>query len=316
MENMNFTLMERFVVLKKTGKATMEYDAFVKMPTEEKAAYINAVEQEIFNSEIVDELSTSDGIVLKVDAAPYFAPLQGMHIAGVTIDEGSLVYDEASEILPTIGSMCCRLRPAEVTKDDFRLPKKLEVGRNCWYKGVIYEIAREVDSSRWLLLNSGEGFTMGVPKYTCYPVADEVFLVGDKVASAYSFTGTVTGYEEETNRVICISDKIANYSDDRTRYSYSVNELTNDTYNKQLAIAKQEEEQEKAEKRRKQMFYFELGKHYKINSELEVMATAATKEDNVNLIGVYEAYLQCVPVGATRDQYRYNHKIFNIQEMK
>jgi hypothetical protein len=53
---------------------------------------------------------------------------------------------------------------------------------------------------------------------------DEVYQVGDKVESTFgSFTGVVTGYELETNRVVCSSDKEVKSS--RIRYSYELKHL-------------------------------------------------------------------------------------------
>lgn len=60
--------------------------------------------------------------------------------------------------------------------------------------------------------------------------ADEVFEIGDTVNSIYNnFHGRVTGFEPETNRVVCVSLK--NHSIEwetggRCRYAYKPHELT------------------------------------------------------------------------------------------
>ena len=57
------------------------------------------------------------------------------------------------------------------------------------------------------------------------PVASTVYKIGDKVTSTLGggFVGTVTGFEHDTNRVICKSDKDS--SNNRTRYAYGVTEI-------------------------------------------------------------------------------------------
>ncbi|MMZ45228.1 hypothetical protein D3C76_403850 [compost metagenome] len=64
------------------------------------------------------------------------------------------------------------------------------------------------------------------------PLVTDVFKVGDRVKSRHTFEGVVTGYEEETNRVIVISDRIDEYIDrdgpgsgTRVRYSYKIHDL-------------------------------------------------------------------------------------------
>jgi hypothetical protein len=56
------------------------------------------------------------------------------------------------------------------------------------------------------------------------PICDEVFKVGDKIESILGggFTGEVTGFELEVNRVISKSDKS---STSRTRWSYGIQEV-------------------------------------------------------------------------------------------
>ena len=54
--------------------------------------------------------------------------------------------------------------------------------------------------------------------------AQAMFAIGDQVRSHNTFRGVVTGFEEETNRVICCSS--LGTTADRRRYAYKPNELT------------------------------------------------------------------------------------------
>lgn len=60
------------------------------------------------------------------------------------------------------------------------------------------------------------------------PVADDIFYPGDRVKSNLGggFTGVVLGYEYDTNRVICRSDKTDTLNGkDRCRYAYNIKDL-------------------------------------------------------------------------------------------
>lgn len=56
------------------------------------------------------------------------------------------------------------------------------------------------------------------------PIITEVFALGDPVETGHMFKGVVTGFEEETNRAICLSHKDAD-GDNRRRYAYKYNEI-------------------------------------------------------------------------------------------
>lgn len=64
-----------------------------------------------------------------------------------------------------------------------------------------------------------------VAKHFIEPLAELVVTPGQRVKSFHTFSGTVVAIEKETNRVICISDKIGKYDDDRTRWAYKLKEL-------------------------------------------------------------------------------------------
>lgn len=64
------------------------------------------------------------------------------------------------------------------------------------------------------------------------PLVTDVFKLGDKVQSKYTFRGRVVGYELSTNSVIAVSEKIAMYTDrnepgdgNRVRYSYKLDDI-------------------------------------------------------------------------------------------
>lgn len=64
-----------------------------------------------------------------------------------------------------------------------------------------------------------------VPKHYIEPLAHLVVKEGQRVKSFHTFSGRVVAFEKETNRVICVSDKIGKYDDDRTRWAYKLKEL-------------------------------------------------------------------------------------------
>lgn len=68
-----------------------------------------------------------------------------------------------------------------------------------------------------------------VSKCECQPVVTTLFSLGDSIVSKIggqsSLKGKVVGFETSTNRIICMSDKIRSYSDDRTRYAYSIEQV-------------------------------------------------------------------------------------------
>lgn len=97
-------------------------------------------------------------------------------------------------------------------------------GEVCGFEDAGKRIRIMFDSKLWTVVS--------VPAENVEPIATSIFPVGSKVRSKYSFTGTVTGYEPDTNRLICISDKIGSYqptsmhsNPDRTRFAYKLCEL-------------------------------------------------------------------------------------------
>lgn len=64
-----------------------------------------------------------------------------------------------------------------------------------------------------------------VPKREVEPLVSKLFKVGDKVRSRHWFRGRVTALEEESNRVICVSDYNDVHTGERTRWAYKPHEL-------------------------------------------------------------------------------------------
>lgn len=113
--------------------------------------------------------------------------------------------------------------------------KSLTLGNNealVIYKGKMYKaIASKIIEGKEMIAL----FDPSVPTWESVLVPAEevevnikdVFKIGDRVCSVFGqFHGVVTGYEEETNRAICKSDKT---STERCRYAYKAKELRLDT---------------------------------------------------------------------------------------
>lgn len=106
--------------------------------------------------------------------------------------------------------------------------KKLNIGDKCWMKQlkVPATIVAQYDENHWVVSSDNMQTNFVIYKGNCEPLMADIASVGDRVKSTIgSFIGTVVAIEEHSNRAICISDKISRYSDKRTRYSYSINEI-------------------------------------------------------------------------------------------
>lgn len=91
------------------------------------------------------------------------------------------------------------------------------------------------------------------------PLVYDVFSIGDHVISDIgTLKGRVVAFEYHTNRAIVVSDRIDNYKDKRTRYAYAIHEIEKYDPNK---------------------FTFVLGRWYRINNCMDVMAIESTFRD-------------------------------------
>lgn len=113
------------------------------------------------------------------------------------------------------------------------MKKKFEMGQEVMYKGKLHVIMAQSFNCWGIVPKADCNFvavTM-VPASSLQPIASDIFAVGDHVRRANGngfFMGKVTGFEHESNRVVCVSDKIGNYTGadaDRTRYAYLPSEL-------------------------------------------------------------------------------------------
>lgn len=102
-----------------------------------------------------------------------------------------------------------------------------------------------------------------VRKSSLEPMAFNTYEIGDRIQSKIGeLTGIVVAYELHTNKVICVSDKINRYKNDRTRYAYSLSEIK--------------------PKQKDGMFEFVLGKVYEVNG-LYLFASKADKPYHIDL---------------------------------
>lgn len=127
------------------------------------------------------------------------------------------------------------------------------------------------------------------------PLAQETFPMGSSVKYIKgSYTGEVVGYELCKNRVVTRSHKIGNYKNDRTRYSYAIDELEHVDNG---------------------MVRFEIDKYYAING---VTVRAMRDYDNpgcVHLLSARTNYNK-VPRNVHKDELRSKFGILNVQRVK
>ena len=183
-----------------------------------------------------------------------------------------------STIKPTASAWIAhRIKKERVTE--------MKVGEGCFVRGAIGRIVGENGPEHWIVVFNEKvtddvQFNLGpiscsiheaimISKDACEPICSNIFKIGDKIESLLSsgknsFKGTVTGFEVTANRVVCISDKIDNYEENRTRYAYKVSE-----------IKKYDADE----------WYFNTGKKYKLNgNQVVIVALNAKRENSVMLI--------------------------------
>jgi hypothetical protein len=115
------------------------------------------------------------------------------------------------------------------------MKKKFEMGQEVMYKGVLHNIVAQ-RFGQWGIVPKKTFQYVGqtynvllVPAEAIQPIASDVFAVGDEVRRINgTFEGKVTGFEHESNRIVCVSNRIGNYlgkDADRTRYAYLPSDL-------------------------------------------------------------------------------------------
>lgn len=125
----------------------------------------------------------------------------------------------------------------------------------------------------------------------------EVFELHANVKTKGTMTGIIVGFEPSTNRAVVMSDKIGNYAEDRTRYSYKQWELL--THNPNA-------------------FEFVPGKFYKVNGKetLFCVADPTYPEDlilyDANGKAVYDSLASIVD----KTGLQFSHGIQNVQVAK
>jgi hypothetical protein len=119
--------------------------------------------------------------------------------------------------------------------DYVRQSVKLQPGDHCFWGGHEYIISGSSSKDQWVLFRADGSVSWNaivVARRQVEPLAKNIFKIGDRVESQHTFTGKVMGYEPETNRVVCMSDKLEFYKDllgpgsgQRARWSYKVWEI-------------------------------------------------------------------------------------------
>lgn len=96
------------------------------------------------------------------------------------------------------------------------------IGQKVLFQGAEVEIVAKFSPQDWVVLGTNMSYGLVVPEKQLKALATDTFNVGDVVQGLRHFTGVVTGFEHETNRVVCRSA----HEQDRRRYSYAPYELT------------------------------------------------------------------------------------------
>jgi hypothetical protein len=100
--------------------------------------------------------------------------------------------------------------------------RSITVGSKVLFEGFTYQVVGITGDHAAIFhpeVSNTAAFLVPVSRLTLD--AEATFEIGDKVCSHLSFRGRVTGFEKETNRVICKSDR----QNDRVRYAYKPHEL-------------------------------------------------------------------------------------------
>jgi hypothetical protein len=206
---------------------------------------------------------------------------------------------------------------------------KLEIGKKCFVNGKVGKIVAQDSITKWVVMydkpfNSfsiaaGECAAVSdncclhngtkeainfdrafvVNKLDCEPLATELFAVGDSIKSLLingGLVGTITSFEQSTNRVVCVSDRIKAYHEERTRYAYKINEI---------------------EKFDPNAYTFILGSRYKINNKVTVTAIEDPTEESFVLLVDNNGRIayRDVPRNARLDGLKMIYDIFNIQKV-
>lgn len=111
----------------------------------------------------------------------------------------------------------------------------LDIGDKCFWKGKVWEITGTHGRGRWVMYDTLGSHNVHseaavIAKDAVEILAHEAFKVGDKVMRGdkpdCTFKGRVTGYEPETNRVVCVSGFNTDPMEERTnRWAYKPHEL-------------------------------------------------------------------------------------------
>lgn len=128
------------------------------------------------------------------------------------------------------------------------------IGEKVWVKdkGTFEVVGKGKLHNRPVVFVSDENFSTALPAYLkdVEPLITEVFAEGDLVKGVHTFEGKVIGFEQETNRVLCVG--LAETG--RTRYAYKYNELTIKKAAKDNLTPPEG------------VFYLEVGKKYQLTS--------------------------------------------------
>jgi|SRR5206468_5995807 len=142
------------------------------------------------------------------------------------------------------------------------------------------------------------------------PICDTMFSIGDEVTSILeippssnrtNFMGVVTGFEYDTNRVICKSTKESVPEDTRQRYAYRIDEII------------------KANRAEKLQFEFKPGMLYMINNTTKVMAVDSLfNPEEVMLFGHNDGAIlwRDIPKKAFLPSLKVYKNIYNVQQIK
>jgi hypothetical protein len=121
---------------------------------------------------------------------------------------------------------------------DYRLGQRLFLhGRHVVLTGLAQHVAGIIHHEVRTIENFDDGSMYGIGSTSMIPlsslqeVCSDLFPLHSQIRSLLSanienaLIGKVVGYEFHKNRVVVVSNKIEKYSEQRSRYSYAINEL-------------------------------------------------------------------------------------------
>lgn len=180
--------------------------------------------------------------------------------------------------------------------------KRMLIGQNCYITlgdgaHIISKICGVTEKGYFVLDSSGNTFSVPIRLEDCEEIAIDVFPIGTKVKTEFpgsnGFEGKVVAYEEDTNRLICISNRVKNYSDKRVRYAYRVDEL------RELDDS----------------FTFKVGRSYEVNGNTILTSVEHPCRNDFVILIDSSSFVVCVVPTVASLEVLEAHQVYSVQEL-